>query len=243
MSFKCKNGPEHRHETREEARICWGLMAAPTPARVPVAGPVRPYEHPERSTGSQVHYVGILGGDTARARSMSKSECSTYIDRLKAGKESRVTEPTAAPRPTERVSKVPPELLKMVREGRYAVRADDAHPYVFIRISTGKGRSQYKDALKVQTQHAERLSEPKLVVWPSGKVSLYDYSIEDPLLMVIADQQGAARAYARELGRCARCGIELTDEESRRLGVGPECIKHWPHFRVLAAEEEEAKRS
>lgn len=33
----------------------------------------------------------------------------------------------------------------------------------------------------------------------------------------------SARLYGQELGRCARCNRTLTDEESRRFGMGPEC--------------------
>jgi hypothetical protein len=176
MSFICKNGTEHRHETREESRRCWGLLPTSAPG-VPVAGPVRPYEHTESATGAQVRYVELLGGDSTLATGMTKKQASEYIDSLKKGG-ARVTTEPAKPYglPAERVSKVPPELLKMVREGRYAVRADSAHPYVFVRVSIGKGRSRFKDAIKVQTQHSERLSDPKLVIWPSGKVSLYDIS-------------------------------------------------------------------
>jgi hypothetical protein len=32
--------------------------------------------------------------------------------------------------------------------------------------------------------------------------------------------------YGQEIGRCGRCNRHLTDEESRRLGIGPECRKH-----------------
>lgn len=235
MSFICKNGTPHTHDTVEESKYCWGILRRPAPAPVPVAGPPRPYSGSECATGAQIRYVELLGGDSKLATSMNKKQCSEYIDSLKKGGARAVSE-TPPPR-QERVSKVPPELLKMVRPGRYAVRADSAHPYVFVRISIAKS-GQYKDAIKVQTQHSERLSNPKLVIWPSGKISLYDVTIEEPLLLVIADQQGSARAYAKELGRCARCGVELTDEQSRKWGVGPECVKHWPHMAVLAAEEE-----
>lgn len=237
--FICKNGAEHRHTTAEEARICWGLLPQPVPATVPVSGPVRPYEHTEPATASQLRYVQILGGDLTRATSMSKRDCSAYIDRLKSGKEKPVTTPppTAAIRDYgNSPRKVPVELLKMVREGRYAVRPDSDTPWTFIRISIGKGRSRWKDCIKVQTKHGPNLSEPKLIVYPSGQAQILrgQYDIEDALLLIIADQQGAARNYAKVLGECARCGLDLTDPESRRIGVGPECVKHWPHMVELA---------
>jgi hypothetical protein len=30
--------------------------------------------------------------------------------------------------------------------------------------------------------------------------------------------------YGQEIGRCCRCNRRLTDETSRELGIGPECI-------------------
>lgn len=241
MSFICKNGTEHRHDTIDQAKQCWGILRQPVPASGPVTAPVRPYEHAERATGAQVRYVEILGGDSTLAAGMTKTQASQYIDSLKKEK-ARVSTPTPSvplpPAPTSPPTKVPVALLQMVREGRYAVRPDSAHPFTFLRITRPK-TGKYKDTIKVQTQHGPNLSDPKFVVWPSGKVSVYRWDIEEPLLLVIADQQGAARAYARELGRCARCGLELTDEQSRRWGVGPECIKHWPHMAVLADEEDE----
>lgn len=238
--FTCKNGPDHKHEHVEEAYRCYGL---PVPARwatatVPVSGPVRPYSHPDPATPAQVRYVGILGGDSTRAAAMTKPECSTYIEALKKGTVKPVTTPSQPPSNAPR--KVPVDLLKLVQPGRYAVRPDSTQPWTFLRISIGKGRDRYKDCIKVQTQHGPNLSNPKLIVWPSGSASVIGnaYAIEDSLLLVIVDQQGAARNYAKELGCCARCGIELTDPESRRVGVGPECIKYWPHMRALADEEE-----
>lgn len=34
---------------------------------------------------------------------------------------------------------------------------------------------------------------------------------------------GAAKRYADEIGSCYRCNKTLTDDESRRLGIGPTC--------------------
>lgn len=40
---------------------------------------------------------------------------------------------------------------------------------------------------------------------------------------IAADLDGARQLYARKLGRCYICGKTLTDELSRKLGVGPVC--------------------
>jgi hypothetical protein len=248
VSFICKNGAEHRHDTSEEARRCWFPPALPPPATVPVAGPVRPYEHPEPSTGAQHRYVEILQGDVGRARLMTKRECSTYIDRLKAGTEPKITTPAATPPPAVRKEPTPKqkmiaELLKGVPDGRFAVRLDESTPWTFVRISRPKpeSRSNYRGATKVQTQHGPSLSDPKFVIWPSGVISSYEYTIEDTLLLVVADYRGAARAYARELGRCCRCATELTDQRSRHYGIGPECEQHWPWIIEMVDSEESIK--
>lgn len=39
----------------------------------------------------------------------------------------------------------------------------------------------------------------------------------------IAADAGAAKRYADEIGSCYRCNKTLTDDESRRLGIGPTC--------------------
>lgn len=40
---------------------------------------------------------------------------------------------------------------------------------------------------------------------------------------VVADPEAAMVRYGHEMGRCGYCGRDLTDEESRRLGIGPVC--------------------
>lgn len=42
---------------------------------------------------------------------------------------------------------------------------------------------------------------------------------------IAEDPRGAAIRYGKELGVCALCGSELTDEESRANGIGPVCAK------------------
>jgi hypothetical protein len=47
------------------------------------------------------------------------------------------------------------------------------------------------------------------------------------ILARIADDgpEAAARRYGQEIGRCCRCNRELTDQDSRAAGIGPECAK------------------
>jgi hypothetical protein len=40
---------------------------------------------------------------------------------------------------------------------------------------------------------------------------------------VMADPKAAVARFGQEIGRCGICGLVLTDEESRRIGIGPVC--------------------
>lgn len=45
----------------------------------------------------------------------------------------------------------------------------------------------------------------------------------DVLAMITDDPDAAMQAYGQLIGRCALCNKQLTDEESRRIGIGPVC--------------------
>jgi hypothetical protein len=45
--------------------------------------------------------------------------------------------------------------------------------------------------------------------------------------VLLNDPETAARAYAKQTGRCPKCGLELSDPDSVRAGIGPECAKAW----------------
>lgn len=49
-------------------------------------------------------------------------------------------------------------------------------------------------------------------------------------VLIDAAPQAAAERYAREIGRCYACNRQLTDAESRRLGIGPECRRNGRGF-------------
>jgi hypothetical protein len=45
----------------------------------------------------------------------------------------------------------------------------------------------------------------------------------DILTFVLKDVEASQKLFAQELGQCYRCGRTLTDETSRKLGIGPIC--------------------
>jgi uncharacterized protein DUF6011 len=128
---------------------------------------------------------------------------------------------------TEVQTKIPMDMLTQVEDGYYAGPQLAAHlPTWFFRVSRPK-KGQFKDCLKIQTQHAWRLSMC-MVVWPSGRITWYNRQPENELMMVAIDPKGSAIRYGQELGHCCRCNTELTDNRSRYYGIGPDCEEHWP---------------
>ncbi len=116
-------------------------------------------------------------------------------------------------------------LLPNVPDGYYATKSAPEEPLQFFRFSTPK-IGVYKDCRKIQTLHGDNLRLDLVVRGSSWTFSRYQ--TVDSVAIIIADYKGASMTFAKELGRCGRCGKTLTDEESRRLGIGPECILSWP---------------
>lgn len=46
---------------------------------------------------------------------------------------------------------------------------------------------------------------------------------ETALAVLLADPHTAALAFSQQYTRCAKCGAELSDDESKRIGLGPVC--------------------
>ena len=231
MSFICKNGAPHKHNTVAESKDCWRATYRPAPA-TPVVVYGTAYTRDENrlprpngmSTWKQLDYVDDLKGDTAYAITLDKIKCSEYIGRCIKNKKAL---PAATPPPEKPVDKRL-ELLKgmidLVPDGYYAVQLGDNEEHLdFLRLKRPKaGTRLYGGALKVQTQHGPAL-DLAAVLWPSGKWQIYKQSVIDMMLAVVTDHHGAAQRYGKKLGRCMRCNCELTDDRSRHYGIGPEC--------------------
>lgn len=240
------------------------------PAWVPGGPPSpKPRWYDDPSSPSQHWRVEREGGSVKRAKGFTKGQCSQYIDALQIGKAPKELDPPeddptpvsaapvspAAPLPPapprrgnyvhgHRVSKtetfVMVPLLERVPDGRYAVQMDENDAPTFLRVVRPKN-GQWKDCLKVQTQHAERYEEA-WVKWSDGQIGVFKVSVEDYIDLLVCDYRGAARRYAKIKQRCARCNIELTDERSRHYGIGPECEKYWS-WMITQVDEETALQS
>jgi hypothetical protein len=88
-----------------------------------------------------------------------------------------------------------------IREGRYAHQPADGSPAQFYRVGrTGR--------ITVQAGPAEHPYRGKL---------------NEALEAIKADPKAAAALYGQLIGSCGRCGLPLTDEDSRSRGLGPVC--------------------
>lgn len=220
---KCGN----RHSSVEEVRSCYYPRQTP-PAAVEQKSTVQV----SRPTQKQLNYIRDLGGDVTLAMKYTMKGASLYIDRLK--REQKKGSGSMQNAPNRQKTKIPLEMLHAIPDGYYASRPDSTHPFTFFRFSRPKS-GQFKDALKIQTQHGPEL-KLALVIYPGDRLYWSNMSVEDDLLLAAVDPSGCAIAYSEEIGRCMRCNTELTDERSRWYGIGPECEKKVPHMIDLLNE-------
>jgi hypothetical protein len=189
-------------------------------------------------TDRQLDYIETLGGPAARqaATHLDRKAASALIDELKKKPKEVAPMPEPVVRQEDPRHKMIKGLLPMVADGYYAVQKDEGGHVDFLRISRPK-KNKWAGCIKVQTVHGSvgkvKLSpEPVAAMWASGTFSVYlrNNTVEDMLLLLVADSQGSLRRYARLLAHCCRCNAELTDDKSRHYGIGPECVKYWPHI-------------
>ena len=246
-SIRCKNGAEHLHHSVTESKICWGVIPPPALPRTSAftAGPssLPPVEPPKMVTLAQLEYIEKLGGPGARqaATHLTRKSASALIDELKKQPKEAPVEPV---KPDPKKAMVA-GLLNMVPDGNYAVQEYDGGHVDFLRISRPK-TGKYRGAIKVQTQHGsygDGKYNDRAALWlNSGILSVYYQPITDMLLLLVADHLGAAMRYAVKSSRCCRCNAKLTDDRSRKYGIGPECEKLRPDV-IEAVDMAEAMKS
>lgn len=260
-SILCTNGGySHHHKSVTESKICYGLLPRTALASAPQpttgASVLQPTSsHLRPATKRQLYYIEKNWGKPCAmaAKHLTVRQASALIDELKnpsKKEEPVVSEPTpswTAPAPAPEPPRDPrlamlEGLLPMIPEAMYAVRTSDTDHIDFLRLSrpTNK-RNKYFGALKIQTMHGA-FGDGKYItrgaLWSSGKLSVYHQPLIDMLMVLVPDHVSAALLYAKESKRCCRCNAALTDEISRKYGIGPECVKHWPHIVEIVDERE-----
>lgn len=151
---------------------------------------------------------------TAPAARMATAPQITLIETLQAER----GQPVGAPESLtfDEAQVLIPELIRMPKisagdrridlcgcpEGRYAVHTDEGH-YAFYNVTERGVFLQLSDSLNAMPEIIEQAIIAK----------------------IMTDVAEAARAYGRELGQCW-CGRTLTNEVSRKYGIGPVCRKN-----------------
>jgi hypothetical protein len=297
MKLHCGNKSKvlHVHETLEEAAKCWGTPALyvvggdlPKPG-VPVAAtgertdppPVwtvgappspKPRWHDEPVTASQLWRVEKEGGSRKKAATLTKGQCSEYIDALKNGRcrkepddpdtEAVLTPPPSPPSPPPAPTPATSSSItrRPIVHGHWVAKAETV---VMVPLLERVPDGRFAVSMSGEPLTFLRVSRPKsgkwagcLKVqtqhaeryeeawckWEDGQVGVFKPSVEDLINVLISDWRGAARQFSKSRNRCARCGTELTDERSRHYGIGPECEKYWPEIITMVDEEEALRR-
>lgn len=123
----------------------------------------------------------------------------------------RAAETAATPKP------IPADAIDLsgLRDGYYAATGVEDH-LTFLRVSRNRRSGWINVAIVIGGHTDERMGS-------QGPGRAYRGGSQQVLRNILADPEAAALAFATELGTCSRCNRHLTDETSRRLGIGPEC--------------------
>jgi hypothetical protein len=97
----------------------------------------------------------------------------------------------------------------VVNDGRYAVLMDDKLRFFKVNTPT-EGRWA-------------KFTFVNEVFGGGNKIAIRNRQVRDSVLTAISNDSDALARYGQELGECGVCGRELTDEQSRAIGIGPVC--------------------
>lgn len=94
------------------------------------------------------------------------------------------------------------------------------------------GRYAVEDNGTLKFYQVDRPTEGKWAGYTFVKVQASDdtYPVKGHgrrrvLELIAKDPKAAMIRYGKEIGSCGKCGRTLTDEESRRMGIGPICAQ------------------
>jgi hypothetical protein len=97
----------------------------------------------------------------------------------------------------------------MVNDGRYALLMTDKLRFFKVNTPT-EGRWA-------------KFTFVNEVFGGGNKISIRNRDFRNEVLTAIANDPDALTRYGQELGECGVCGRELTDAQSRAIGIGPVC--------------------
>lgn len=147
------------------------------------------------------------------------------------------TQPAAAPAPAINASSI--VTLFQTAGGKRARIVFEDDKGVGFRLTVAGGQSRFPGSINV----TDTTGDFEGRVW-FGRIHLdgtWERSrradavqaaqVEQALVTFAADPDGQSAAFGRRTGVCAFCNLQLTHEESIKLGRGPICSKRWglPH--------------
>lgn len=132
----------------------------------------------------------------------SKAAMRQLIDSLIKSRDAHRKAARAAERTTNPLPQVP--------DGRYAIDKADGSGIAFYKVKNGHTKV-FLDL--VVSDYTER-------------VPFRDY--RRILTAIATDAEAASKRYGQEIGECGRCGRALTNERTRKAGIGDDCAaKPW----------------
>lgn len=174
---------------------------------------------PVPASEKQLSFVRSLMGERTLPAEMAaidpatlnKREASLLIERLL--KMPKTPKPAAAAKPSTGV-------LDGLPKSRYALLAEDvAHALTSVNLD-------HNDMLFVEIREFKGTVYMRRLVGSPGaylRARMVPSDVAVIAGLIRTDPLAAAQRYGREYSVCGKCGAELTDEESRRLSLGPVC--------------------
>jgi hypothetical protein len=185
-----------------------------------------PCEQAERTepTGDEARVVAYLKGldkpNEFQASLLAQFERKGYLSEKQTAAVLRKMDTTTAQ---------PGQTKTLVPDGRYAVEL--AGEWQLFRVWRGTRDPNVQHLYSVRgTERGERVFG----------------ALEAAAVQAIAADPGkAAREFGHRTGSCSRCGTELEVNLSRKIGVGPTCLKHWygDEAKTILADARETLRA
>lgn len=172
----------------------------------PIFDNLPPAEGPA-ATEKQTNYIRSLADERGIEIPLDPAANSLYA--LTVPQASEVIDRLLA---APKVAQKAPEGSSKVAPGYYALSTNGGMTVLFYRVQRAK------DGIHAGKTFVNRQSGDN---WVRISKTEANGALEE----ILEDPKAAGVLYGQEIGRCCKCNRTLTDEKSRKDGIGPECIK------------------
>lgn len=203
---QCPDNPQPPLENTSRRNDAGGQAKTPRITSGPDLERVGEYLKAELKGGSTNEFINSLATQLVTKGGLTRKQIDAVLNRL---------DEQADKAKVEKRGGIDQALKDAVPAGRYAVNlgTKKAPEWLLCRVWKGDRGSKPIHVYVVRgTEKGERAE---------SKVELM------ALKRIAKDPGAAAREFGHRTGACSRCGKSLDVNLSRKLGIGPECIKHW----------------